>query len=83
MLRHEPLVPGHVDEGEPLAAGQAHPGEAQVDGEAAAAFLGPAIGFHPGERAHQGRLPVVDVPGGRDDVHRGHGADGSAADPRR
>ena len=59
---HEPLVPGHVDEGEPLAAGQAHPGEAEVDGEAAAAFLGPAIGFHPGQRAHQGGLPVVDVP---------------------
>src|SRR6185295_8569493 len=41
----------------------------EVDGHAAAAFLGPAVRFHPGEGAHQGGLAVVDVAGGGYDVH--------------
>ena len=48
---------------------QRRPGEAEVDGHAAAALLGPPVGLHPGQRAHQRRLAVVDVPRGRDDVH--------------
>ena len=69
MFGHEPLVPGHVDEGDRRAGGQRGPGEAEVDGHAPAALLGPPVGFHPGQRADQGRLAVVDVPGGGDDVH--------------
>ncbi len=65
----EALVPGHVDEGHVGARGQGRPGVAEVDRHAAAALLGPPVGLDPGQRADQGGLAVVDVPGGRDDVH--------------
>ena len=65
----EPLVAGDVDDGEPPAGGQRRPGEAEVDGQPAPAFLGPAVGLHPGQGADQRRLAVVDVTGGGDHVH--------------
>ena len=52
-VRHEALVARHVHERDPLARGQLEPGEAQVDGEAAALLLAPAVRIHPGERAQQ------------------------------
>ena len=36
---------------------------------AAPALLRPPVRLHPGQRPHQRRLAVVDVPGGGDDVH--------------
>src|SRR5699024_2775379 len=66
-VREELLVPGHVDEGEFAARGQARPREAEVDGQSALPLLGPAVGFHPGQGADQGRLPVIDMSGGGDD----------------
>ena len=90
--------PGHVDEGQllpaghlcrstafraaPAARGQGHPGVAEVDGHAAAAFLRPAVRLHPGQRADQRGLPVVDVPGGRDDVHQAPALVAARADGR-
>ena len=68
-VRHEPLVSGHVHKRQPLTARQRQPGEAQVDGQAAAALFGPAVGLHPGQRPHQGRLAVIHVPRGGDDLH--------------
>jgi hypothetical protein len=50
----EPLVPRDVDDREPAPRGQRRPGEAEVDGEPAAAFLGPAVGLHTGQRADEG-----------------------------
>jgi hypothetical protein len=69
-VRHEALVPRDVDERQLVPRGQCHPGVAEVDGHAAAAFLRPAVGLHPGKRADQRGLAVVDVPCGRDDVHQ-------------
>ncbi len=81
-VRHEPLVAGDVDEGEFLCrraavacraairGRQGHPGVAEVDRHATAAFLRPPVRLHPGQRADQRRLAVVDVPGGGDHVHQ-------------
>jgi hypothetical protein len=52
-VRHEALVPWDVDEGELLPVRQRHPGITQVDRHAAAAFLRPPVGLHPGQRADQ------------------------------
>ena len=68
-VRDESLVPRDVDERQPLPRRECHPGVAEVDGHAPAAFLRPAVGFHPGERADERGLAVVHVPRGRDDVH--------------
>ena len=68
-VRDEPLVAWHVDEGQPTAAGQRHPGEPEVDGEPAALFLSPPVRLHPGERPHERGLPVIHVPCGRDHLH--------------
>ena len=65
----EPLVAGDVDDGEPPTGRQRGPGEAEVDGQPAAAFFRPAIGFHARQGADQRRLAVVDVAGGGDHVH--------------
>jgi hypothetical protein len=66
----EPDVAGHVDEGHGPPARQRAPGEAEVDGEAPGLLLGQAVGVGPGQAADQRGLPVVDVAGGGDDVHR-------------
>ena len=68
-IGYESLVPGHVDERDLLAGRQRHPREAEVDGHAPALLRLPPIRLHPGERAHQHRLPVIHMTGGRDDVH--------------
>ena len=62
--------PGTSTNASRRARRQRRPGEAEVDGQPAAALLGPAVGLHAGERAHQRGLAVVDVTGGRDHVHR-------------
>ena len=69
-VRDESFVPGHVDERDLIAGRQRHPREAKVDGHAAAPLRFPAVRLHPGERAHQHRLPVIHMTGGGDDVHR-------------
>jgi hypothetical protein len=63
---HEPLVPGHVDEGhvDPLDAGVR---EAEIDGDAARLLFLQPVGIGSGQGAHQGALPVIDVPGRADD----------------
>src|SRR5262249_27996085 len=69
-VRHEAIVPGHVDEGQPLARGQGQPGESQVDRQAPAPLGLPPVRLHSGQRADQGGFPVIDVAGGGDDLHR-------------
>ena len=47
--------------------------EAELDRDAAAALLGQPVGLAAGQRAHQGRLAVIDVAGGADrERHRAH-----------
>ena len=52
-----------------LSPAQRGPGVAEVDRHAAPSLLGEPVRLHPGERAHQRRLAVVDMAGGGDDVH--------------
>ena len=59
----EPLVAGNVDDADLVAAGQAHPGEAQVDGHAPLLLLAETVGVDPGQCLNKGGLAVVDVPG--------------------
>src|SRR5690606_16328491 len=66
----EPFMPGHVHERDFLAGRQRGPGEAELDGEAAAGLLGEAVRFDAGQGAHERGLAVVDVPGGRDHLHQ-------------
>ena len=59
-VRYEALMPGHVNECEPLAGQQNHrPAEPEVDGQPPAPLLGPPVRLHPGQRADQGGLAVV------------------------
>ncbi len=72
----EPLVARHVDEGQRDVIRPAHVhvqvGEAEVDRDAALLLFLEAIRIGPGQRADEGALPMVDVPGRTDD-DRGHG----------
>jgi hypothetical protein len=52
-VAQEPHVPRHVDEAHALPGGQRRVREAEVDGEAAAAFLLEPVGVGAGERHHQ------------------------------
>ena len=61
---------GHIDEGDLTPGGQDRPGESEIDGEPAAALLLPPVWLHPGQRANQRALAVIDVTGRRDDVRR-------------
>ena len=70
-VAEEAHVSRNVDDGHPAPARQRGRRETQIDGEAAGLLLGEAIGVGAGERAHQGRLAVVDVAGGGEDVHQG------------
>ena len=74
----ETFVAGNVDEADPRAA-KIEKREAEIDGDAAAFFLGEAIGMRAGERFDEGGFAVVDVPGGaNDDVfHRRLGCRGN------
>lgn len=56
-------VPATVDERDSLTAGQARPGEPEVDGQSAAALLGIPIQLHTSQCADQSGLPVIDVSG--------------------
>ena len=67
----EPLVARHVDEADLAAGRERAPRVAEVDREAAALLLGPAVGVDAGEPDDQRRLAVVDVAGGRDDAELG------------
>ena len=62
----EAVVAGHVHEADPLAV-EVRVRETKVYGEAAAFLLGEPIGVDAGERPHDGRFAVVDVPGEGDD----------------
>ena len=68
-VRHEPLVAWHVHEGQPLPVRQRRPGEPEVDGHPAGAFLRPAIRLHSRQGTDERGLSMVDVTGGRDDMH--------------
>ena len=64
----EPLVPGHVHEPDLATAGEGAPRVPEVDREAAAFLLRPPVRVHPSQPHDQGRLPMVDVAGRRDDA---------------
>ena len=64
----EPLVSGHVNEPDLATARERAPRVPEVDREPATLLLGPPIRVHPGHPDDQGRLPVVDVTGRRDDA---------------
>ena len=66
-VAEEADVAGHVDERDDEAV-DLRVGEAEVDGQAPGLLLGPAVGVGAGQGLDQGRLAVVDVPGGGDDV---------------
>jgi hypothetical protein len=62
----EALVPRHVHEPDAHVA-QVEFGEAEVNRDAAPLLLRQPIRVHARQSAHQGRLPVVNVPGCADD----------------
>ena len=76
MLRTKRSWPGTSTKpmriGSPAGPVQIEIGKADIDGDAAPLLFFQAIGVDAGERAHQGALAVVDVPGGADDdsLHR-------------
>ncbi len=58
----EVLVARHVDDGDlQFFISRREAGEPQIDGDASAPLLLPAICIHSGQRFDQGRLAVVDV----------------------
>ena len=69
MLPMKRSCPGTSTKATSRPRGQGRPGVAEVDRHAATALLGPPVGLDAGERPHEGGLAVVDVAGGRDDVH--------------
>ena len=68
-VAQEPDVARDVDEADRLAVDDGV-GEAEVDRQPAALLLGEAVGVGAGERQHERRLAVVDVPGRGDHPHR-------------
>ena len=56
----ESLVTRDVHQGQVVPA-QFHRGEAEVDRDSPLPFLGQTVGVDPGQGAHQGRLPMIDV----------------------
>ncbi len=69
----ELAVAGHVDDAHLHALAQVPRGEAELDGDAPALFLGQAVGVDPRQGAHQGGLAMVDVAGRAQD-EAPHGA---------
>ena len=63
---HEPLVPGDVDEREPLPARQLQLRVAELDRDPARLLLGQPVGVLAGQRADEPGLAVVDVTCGPD-----------------
>ena len=68
-VAQEAHVARNVDEAHAFTVRQGGVGEAEVDGETAAAFLVPAVGVGARQRLHQRRLAVVDVAGCCYDAH--------------
>src|SRR6266700_5608258 len=62
----EALVARDVDERQPTAVGELERRVAEVDRDAASLFLRQPIRVLAGQRPHEPRLAVVDVPGGAD-----------------
>ena len=62
----EPLVSGHVDDGQPPPIGQLERRVAEVDGDPPPLLLRKPVRVLAGERADEPGLAVVDVPGGAD-----------------
>ena len=63
---HEPLVAGHVDDGELRSVRQLERRVAEVDRDAALLLLRQPVGVLAGQRLDERRLAVVDVAGGTD-----------------
>ncbi len=66
-VAHEALVAGHVYDADLADARKLEVREAEINGHAAALFLGQAVGVDAGQALHERGLAVVDVPGGADD----------------
>ena len=67
----ELVMSRNIDERDRFVPGrQDGPDVAEFDRQPTAAFLLQPVGLHAGERAYEGRLAVVDVAGGGDDMHR-------------
>ena len=71
---HQVLVPRHVHHAGAQAGPEIDGREVELDGDAAATFLGEPIHPPAGERLDQRGLPVVDVPRGSDDHAARHSA---------
>ena len=67
----EALVPRYVDYADFTAAGQRHPGKAQVDRHLPLLLFREPVGIYVGQSLDQRGLPVVNVAGGADYVHVG------------
>ena len=63
-LTDEALVSGDVDDTDDAAVLQTEGGEAQLDGDSPLLLLQQAVAVHARQCGDQGRLAVVDVPGG-------------------
>jgi hypothetical protein len=68
---HKTFVARDVDDAQPVLVQQQF-GEAQLDGDAPAFFLGKPVGIDPRQGADQRRLAVIDVSGGAKDQVDGH-----------
>ena len=64
----------HVDEADADTFVQRQVREPEVDRETAASLLFEAVGVDAGERLHQRRLAVINVPGGGYDAHERNAA---------
>ena len=73
---HEALVPRHVHDAEGRPEGSSSAREAQLDRDAARAFLWQAVGVDARQRLDQRGLAVVDVAGGAERQRRLRHADG-------
>ena len=63
---HEALVARHVDHRQAAPVGQLERRVPEIDRDAATLLLGQAVRVLPGQRAHEPRLPVIDVTGSAD-----------------
>ena len=83
-VAHEALVPRDVDQRQPPPVRKLERRVAEVDRDAALLLLRQPVGVLAGERAHEPRLAVVDVPGGADrQRHASHARARDLVRPRR
>ncbi len=64
---NETLMAGDIDEADGLGFRSRHVGEAEIDGDASRLLFLEPVRVDAGERAHERRLTVIDVPGRPDD----------------